>query len=181
MIDLEIISGLRSDDEAFFKNFYNSYRNDFVQFLTRRGLTQAESIDIFHECILILQRKAYNHELEKVAVGFKTYLFAIGKNKAYDHFKKHQQSIIHFQERIPDIKEETLAEDDQLMLIQHIKEKLSLMGKACKKLLTSFYLEGLTISDLVKSRAYENENTVRAQKSRCLKQLRDTLTNNSNG
>jgi RNA polymerase sigma factor (sigma-70 family) len=181
MIDLDIIRGFRSEDEVFFKKFYKEYRNEFVKFLTNRGLSQEEAVEIFHECILILKRKACNNELAKVQVGLKTYLFAIGKHKAFDHFHKKQKSMIQFQDNLPEILDESSIEDEQLALILQIKERLAIMGKACKKLLTSFYLEGLTITELVKSGNYHNENTVRAQKSRCLKQLRETLTKHPNG
>ncbi|MCH7412444.1 sigma-70 family RNA polymerase sigma factor [Belliella sp. R4-6] len=181
MIESEVILGFRSEDEAFYKNFYKTYRKDFVNFLIKRGIPETESVEIFHECIIILKRKAYLYELDKVQVSLKTYLFAIGKNKAFDHLKKLQKSIIYLSDNLPEVETDFTSEENDQELIQHIKDKISVMGKACKKLLISFYLEGLTIKEMVKRGDYENENTVSAQKSRCLKQLRESLTIQKNG
>ncbi|GHB25625.1 RNA polymerase sigma factor [Mongoliitalea lutea] len=181
MIDSSIIEGFRSDNEMFFKNFYKTYRQEFVKFLTKKGISTADAIEIFHESILVMRKKAFNYELQEIQVSFKTYFFAIGKNKAYDLLNRENKSIVFITDNLPATNDGATDEECNDALIEKIKKNLLSMGSACKKLLTSFYLQGLTIKELVITGGYENENTVRAQKSRCLKKLKEMINKDIHG
>ncbi|MCH7402208.1 RNA polymerase sigma factor [Belliella kenyensis] len=177
MIDTQIILGFQSDNDIFYKSFYREHREDFVRYLIKVGLNKEQAIEVFHESILVLRKKAKSKTLENVSVSFKTYFYAIGKYKAYDLFKAQRKEILIIQEDIKDVAYPLIEDEDQTELIQAIKVKFKELGNSCRKLLTSFYLEGLSIKEITQREHYENENTVRAQKSRCLKQLKTLVLN----
>ncbi|MCH7409791.1 sigma-70 family RNA polymerase sigma factor [Belliella sp. DSM 111904] len=180
MIDPQIISNLQSDNDFFYKMFYLEHREDFVRYIMKIGLNKEEAIVVFHESLLVLRKKAKANSLKDVSVSLKTFFYAIGKYKAYDLIKIQKKEILVFQEEIMDPKIPLIEDEDQSELIQTIKIKFQELGKSCRKLLTSFYLEGLSIKEITESENYENENTVRAQKSRCLKQLKTLIINGRN-
>ena len=57
---------------------------------------------------------------------------------------------------------------------------LNKIGTRCRNILELFYLQGLSIKEILATENYSSENTVKAQKSRCLKQLKE-LANKADG
>jgi len=64
-----------------------------------------------------------------------------------------------------------LPTDRQKALAQRMNE----ISDSCRSLLKLFYYRGLTIDDIVEQTHYKDSNTVRSQKSRCLKHLKSLL------
>jgi len=60
---------------------------------------------------------------------------------------------------------------EQKLLYKYFKE----LGKKCQQVLTFFYYRGLRIEEIVQIGGYQNANTVKAQKSRCLKTLKQLI------
>ena len=56
---------------------------------------------------------------------------------------------------------------------QRLRTFFKKLGKKCQLVLTLFYYRGLTIEEIVEHTDYGNANTVKAQKSRCLKTLKE--------
>lgn len=177
MIDPKWIKGLAGDD-ALLKQLYDTYRNPFVGFLRKFGLDENESLELFHDSLIALRRQAKSGQLLQVSHSFKTYLFAIGKYKAFDWMKKRGKTILYRTDELPELvdlpNENHDLDEDKSKLI---RKGLEILGKSCRRMLTLFYLEGLKTKEIQALEGYENENTVRAQKSRCLKNLKTWVEN----
>jgi len=52
------------------------------------------------------------------------------------------------------------------------------LGENCQKILLLFYYENLSISEILETMEYENEQVVRNKKYKCLKQLEQMITEN---
>jgi RNA polymerase sigma factor (sigma-70 family) len=52
------------------------------------------------------------------------------------------------------------------------------LGTSCKKILTLFYYENLSIKEILEQTTYENEQVVRNKKHKCLKGLASLVKNN---
>jgi len=177
MIDPQWVKGLAGDD-ALLKKLYDTYRNPFVSFLRKYGLDENESLELFHDALIALRRQAKSGQLLQVTHSFKTYLFAIGKYKAFDWMKKRGKTILYRADELPelvDFPDESLEFDEKKSNL--ILKGMEFLGKSCQRMLTLFYLEGLKIKEIQALEGYENENTVRAQKSRCLKNLKSWIEN----
>lgn len=177
MIDLQWVKGL-GGNEALLKKLYKTFRNPFISFIKKYGLEESDAIEVFHDTLIVLRQQAQSGKLHSVKSSFKTYLFAVGKYKAIDLVKRKGKSILYFSDNLPEIP--PLAEDEEIQEAQKsnlILKGLSQLGKSCQQMLTLFYLKGLKISEIQKMEGYENENTVRAQKSRCLKKLKTWVEN----
>lgn len=55
---------------------------------------------------------------------------------------------------------------------------LNEIGETCKKLLIGFYYENKSMKELLNQFDYENEQVLRNRKSKCMKKLKELLTNN---
>ncbi|GAB1858218.1 hypothetical protein MHTCC0001_30550 [Flavobacteriaceae bacterium MHTCC 0001] len=178
-MDIEQINHLKSDDRLKLKALYDLHRNAFFGFGKGYGIDESTLADIYQEAFLALRKHAINGKLESVKSGLKTYLFGIGKFMIFDTLKKNERTIsfenhLHtVKEDIEEIKIESQTEltEEQKLLHTFFKK----LGKKCQMVLTLFYYRGLTIEEIVEHAGYENANTVKAQKSRCLKSLKQLI------
>jgi len=177
MIEQRIIDGLSRSDKHVVEELYYDYREKFLVLGQSYRLSEAECLDVFHDSLIILRNHAIKGNLDKVRHQLSTYFMAIGKYRFYEYLKKRQVDPLIPVDKPPDqIDEIDLVLDEELSHKQAlIMRALATLGPACQKLLTFFYLEGLSIQEIVLVAKYENANVVRAQKSRCLKQLNERI------
>lgn len=75
---------------------------------------------------------------------------------------------------------DTLEEDiSQFMTYKEAQKAIMALfdslGAGCKQVLTLFYYENLSVKEIVERTGYENEQTVRNRKYKCLKELTDLV------
>ncbi len=177
MIEQRIIDGLSRSDKHVVDELYYVYREKFLVLGQSFRLSEPECLDVFHDSLIILRNHAKKGNLNKVRHQLTTYFMAIGKYRFYEHLKKRQADPITHLVELPELIDEIdLVLDEEISQKQAlILQALSMLGPACQRLLTFFYLEGLSIEEIVLVAKYENANVVRAQKSRCLKQLKERI------
>lgn len=178
-MDKDALADLKSDDRLKLKALYNKYRVSFLGFGKKYRMDADDLADIYQEAFLALRKKAFQGSLDTVTSSMKTYLFGIGKFMIFDALKLKKRSIPlepNLHQAGEDFEEIAVAHKaaltaEQLLLRKHFKE----LGDKCREMLTLFYYRGLSIKEIVLEAGYENENTVKATKSRCLKMLRDKI------
>jgi len=178
-MDRDTIENLRSDDRLKFKALYNQHKAEFLHFGRRYNLDQDALADVYQEAFLALRKSAINGKLDAVKSSMKTYLFGIGKYMIFDANRKRQSQVpyeanLHavdneFQEI--EFDEEPPLSERQILLRKYIRE----LGEKCRQVLTLFYYRGLNIKEIVEYGGYNNDNVVKAHKSRCLKALRQMM------
>jgi RNA polymerase sigma factor (sigma-70 family) len=177
MIDKKIIDGLRRSDRHVVDELYQEFRQHFLSLGRKYKLSDSESIDIFHDSLIILRSHAQKGNLDRVRHQLSTYFMAIGKYRLFAILKKRNPEKTFTSVDIIDIMDEQDDLLDQEVSYQQrvILQALSAMSPSCRNILTLFYVEGLSIDKIVTVAGYENAGVVRAQKSRCLKQLNERI------
>ncbi len=174
------VKDLASDDRLKIKALYNSFKAEFIGFGRRYGLTDDELKDVYQESFLALRKQALNGKLFQVKSSLKTYLFGIGKHKIYDMAKEKKLHVpydaMQWQEGEEDIE---FSEPPSMLTPQQalLREHFNNLGKKCQEVLTLFYYRGLSIAEIVVHAGYASENVVKAQKSRCMKSLKEKIRN----
>ena len=177
-MDKAIIETLKNNDRLKLKALYNEHRNAFFGFAKKYGLSETELADVYQEAFLALRKHAIKGTLDSVSTQCSTYLFGIGKFMIYDRLKDKKRSVsyepkLHKVDAIEEIVVEaspSLTQEQQLLRTYFQK-----LGKKCQEVLTLFYYRGLTIDEIVEKSGYDNPNVVKAQKSRCLKTLKEMI------
>ena len=82
--DLELFDSWRGGDMNSFDQLYQRYRQSLFIFLTRRGHSQAEAEEIFHDCWM----RVINKQGSFSGDHFKAWLFTIARNLSTDHMRK---------------------------------------------------------------------------------------------
>ncbi len=169
---------LKSGNQNAYKALYDENRDAFLAFARKHRVTEDDAIDIYQEAHIVLYENIVNGKLTKLNSSLKTYVFSIGKYKIYERLRASKKLVLVDNEFQMNQWDEELEYDETTLNNQQklLKEQLKNLGERCRNILELFYLDGLNIEEIRIKEKYGNANTVKAQKSRCLKQLK-TLIN----
>jgi len=175
---LDWASYIRKNENEALRKLYLEYKQAFISFV-RQGnkLDEDEAKELFQTSVIILYDNVIQGKIETID-NIKNYLFTIGRNKSMELFRKKKvtQSFenISFAAYIAD-------EDDNGKLqfetdILQMQKALFQLGDPCKTLLELFYFKSLSNSQIAQQMSYQNENTVKTKKYKCIQRVRKIFT-----
>ena len=163
---------------------YNKYREPFLGFARKNyGLSRAATEDIYQETLLAFHQNVQKGMVNNLTVPLQTYLFATGKNKIVDHFRKTEREVEI--ELFPAIfsseddcfdsfyEEETSAVNRRNMIIHRT---VSQMEHPCKEILSLFYWRKKSMEEIAEQMNYSSPDVAKTAKSRCMKKIKTYLT-----
>ncbi len=177
------IEDLRSGNNKTYTFLYQEYKGDFINYARKFNLTEEEIEDTYQESLIVFYENIAEGKLTSFESTIKTYIFSIGKYKIYELLRSKKKlintALLDGIENIVAI--ENLSNKETLLNEHQNKLKLAFknLGKRCQRILELFYTENKSIKEIVQLENYENENTVKAQKSRCMKSLREMINRKS--
>ncbi len=180
--DAELIAAIGSGDQLnnaiFF--IYQQYSQTIQSFILANSGTPPDAEDIFQETVVtfidLVKKGKFRGE-----ASVKTFLTAIARNLWLNEMKKRTRSGI--REKAFETRRDGIEMDvSQYIANREVKQQflavLGKLGEPCKKLLTLFYYENLSMKDIVHHLPYENEQVVRNKKYKCLQALTELVKQN---
>lgn len=179
--DQQILDALRSEGSNGLKQFYESYRNDFMAFARKYTSAEEDVLDVYQDTVIAFYENVSREKIKTLRSSLKTYLFSIGKYKLIDHLKRKGKTISsddpeYSRELIDDSVEEKIQLNEQQT---QLKQALNQLGEQCRDLLLLFYYRRYSIDAIREEMNYKNDNVVKAHKSRCMKKLRTLFKENN--
>ncbi|MCH2034454.1 MAG: sigma-70 family RNA polymerase sigma factor [Tenacibaculum sp.] len=173
--DISLQEELRNGNRNSLKEVYVTYRSDFLKYAFTYNISETDALDIYHDTIIAFNKSFVINKtvLEKSSV--KTYLFGIGKNKIYNHFKKSKKVVLvkdQKEDGYDSISIESVEPTIEQITLSNALEKIS---KSCKTLLRLFYFRNLDIEEILRVTDYKDANTISSHKSRCMKKLKELV------
>ena len=179
MTDVEYIRGFMKNDEKVISTFYKEIRPSFFAFFrTRYSKEDAYILDLFQDTCIVLWKNIQHGKLteEGLKSALSTYLLSIGK---YTMMAKDRK----FKEIVNDSELLKLAfvEDDSEELRRRIEledfvyRMVSEMKPPCDKLLKAQYWDKLSGAEIAEKYGYSGPDSVKTQKSKCIKKLRPLI------
>ena len=179
MTDVEYIRGFMKNDEKVISTFYKEIRPSFFAFFrTRYSKEDAYILDLFQDTCIVLWKNIQHAKLteEGLKSALSTYLLSIGK---YTMMAKDRK----FKEIVNDSELLKLAfvEDDSEELRRRIEledfvyRMVSEMKPPCDKLLKAQYWDKLSGAEIAEKYGYSGPDSVKTQKSKCIKKLRPLI------
>ncbi len=166
---------LRNGDHSTFKAVYKQHQNDFLKFSLRKGLPHEDVMEVYNDVLLAFHDNLVSNKLIELTSSLKTYLFGIGKNMIHKRLEKSaKRKIVEFHPNYENGNKEPIQDQENRQKLA-VDRAISQLGDACQELLILYYYKRYSISAIRHTMEYKNENTVKAQKSRCMKKLRDLL------
>jgi len=178
------LTDIQKGDEGVFRSIYNQYRPDFLTWSRKAfSLNREEAAEIFQESVVTLYENVINGRLVELRSSLKTYLFAIGKNKAMELLRQNNRQLP-LTEVLPQAEDplEELELTAEMMKRQTLmKECLRELGQGCQEILTLYYFNELSLVQICERLSYKNEQTVKSQKFKCMEQLRKSFIQKHTG
>jgi len=158
-------------------SIYRQYSDLVSSFLVNYGASQQDADDVFQETVIafinIVQQGKYRME-----ASVKTFLVSVARNIWRNEQKKRlrtdfrEKSFESGRPQMDDGINEWINESEKK---RQLRDLVFMLGEPCRKLLTLFYYENLSMKEMLNYLPYENEQVVRNKKYKCLQQLTDIM------
>jgi RNA polymerase sigma factor (sigma-70 family) len=180
--DAELLAAIRRGDQLnnaiYF--IYQQYSQTIQSFILANSGMPADAEDIFQETVVIFIDLVKKEKFRGEA-SVKTFLTAIARNLWLNELKKRERSEIR-EKAFEYNRDVTELDVSQHMANREVKQQfvevLGKLGEPCKKLLTLYYYENMSMKDIVHHLPYENEQVVRNKKYKCLQSLTEMIKQN---
>jgi len=178
--DQELIERHREGDASAFPLLMKSYLKPIYRFAFQYARDRASAEDIAQETFIKVWKHLDRFDREK---KFKTWIFAIAKNTAYDFLKKKKAfPFSSFEDDDGNNPIETIDDESLLPDALYEKKEIALMlAQALEKIpppnraiLTLRYLEDLSLEEISEI-LNEPYNTIKSRHGRALKSLKKAL------
>jgi len=176
--DDEIIKAFIKKDEKILVQWYDKMKPAFMNMCRRYMMGQEKGLDIYQDTMASLYLRVVEGKLSDIKSGsLEGYLMHIGRNKIVDIIRtnvKYEDPKLK-DELIRKVNEYTELEFSESVVSSEQKDLsdgLKKLGSRCYEVIKLFYYEGLSIDEIQVYMKYKDKNTVKALKSRCMKQLR---------
>lgn len=169
------IRKLREEGLGAVDRLYLQWREEFLAFASRYGGSQEDVLDAYQDALVILYENVRKGKLTELSSSPKTYLFSIGKYTLLNSLKRQGRQSALASEVVEEEASWMPVDDELSDRQQSLLQALKALGKSCRELIDLFYYQRLSIREIVAKTGLKNENTVKAQKSRCVKSLRANM------
>ena len=171
----ELILKFNDDRNKTIAEIYSLHRRSFLKYFMSRSSNQELILDCFQESIIAVYENLMNEKV-KGETTLKTYLYAIGKNQLASAQAKKDTQHEGISEKTVRSTIKTIEKEDSNFEV--LQRAIAQLGEKCQELLSLFYYKKYSINAIMYEMNYQNENTVKANKSRCMSQLRTIIKSN---
>lgn len=170
-----LISALRKQDSNAIRSLYKSHFPMVQNFIRTNGGSEQEAKDIFQEGILVFFNKI-NDESFVLECKIKTFLYSVCRRLWLTELKKKKNRTAG---DIEDMEGFLIFEENDLSEITEKEQQLKKLvlcldkiGDPCSSLLRGFYLQDLSMQEITEMMGYNNADTTKNLKYKCLMRLK---------
>ncbi|WP_026953598.1 RNA polymerase sigma factor [Algoriphagus vanfongensis] len=169
------VQDILKGDKGKLEKIYSDNRDHFLNFARKYQLHDEQIKDIYQESIIVFYENILDGKLVTLQSSIKTYLFAIGKYKLIQYLRKEEKyDAFPFEEEdlLNKLSMQEIPEDDLGVKTALVRTAIKELGAKCQEVLRLFYYEGKKLEEIQGQLGYESKDTVKSQKSRCIRQLK---------
>lgn len=143
------------------------------------GGNHQDAADIFQEAVLIVVDKIKTGKFRGDS-SVRTFLLGIAKNlwlfekRSRDRRSKRETQFAQLEDTDSELQDRMFNVDESKV----VKALFIQVGELCARILSGVYYEKLPMKELLRQFNYENEQVLRNRKSKCMKKLKELLSNN---
>jgi len=173
MSDLELVEALQHGNTSVLKQCYK-HLSLIEKFVQKNSGNIQDSHDIFQDTLIIFYKNVSRPDFV-LSSKISTYLFGIARRLWLHQLRKTNKMVT---VNVDQLNDHQLVSNFSFELEQadgaqfDIRNLLSDMGEPCKSILDMFYFRNMKLNQIAIELAYKNEQVVRQQKYRCLKDIR---------
>jgi RNA polymerase sigma factor (sigma-70 family) len=164
MTDGEVLEKIRSGDEKALHFLYKKYYRMMVNMVIKNSGTEDEAKDIFQDSLVVFWQKAVSKELILTS-KISTYLYSICQNLWRKELERKSRLSHEEKDRAE------FPDDDRKERIKLVSDCLEELGENCRKILTYYYFDDLSMQDIAERMGFANADTAKTKKYKCKKEL----------
>ncbi|NMM47998.1 RNA polymerase sigma factor [Marinigracilibium pacificum] len=164
MKDQEILERISKGDETALDYLYKKYYRMMTRIVLSNSGTEEEAQDIFQDALIVFWQKVASGKLVLTS-KISTFLYSICLNlwrKELDRKSRLSREEVDNPETMDFEQEERL---------KIITECINELGDTCKKILTYFYFDGMSMQNIALNLGLANTDTAKTKKYKCKKRL----------
>ncbi len=164
----QMVLDLKANDTRFFQKVFLEQFKETMSYIKREyGASQEDAYDATMDALLEFRKRFVEGKLQ---YGNLRFLFTKMSTQMYLRNKKKQPPVIGDLE----IATETPEEQIETQVPQSFKTAWQSLGTSCKQLLTQHYYGAMRMTEIANELS-TSPATVRKQKERCIKKLRELM------
>jgi len=174
-----IIKQIKQGNEDALVGIYQKYKPEFIAWAVRK-FHFVECEDIYQDAILVFRGNIVSNRLIELNSSVKTYLFAVAKNIALKRknisTRQLSDSLLENDPVNPvaEMVDQIIACSERQKLITAMIEKLKEPNRSILKM---YYYQNLSMREIAEKLNYKNDKVVKAQKVRCMNELKKMVKN----
>ena len=175
--DPQWIYDLRMGKTEILDEIYREHRKPFLAWIKKHfSINDEDATDLYQDTIISFYKAVRAGNLKQLNVNLKTYLYGIGKNLAFKRyrktltFRKHEENI---KSELPEVEDPFVSVSDER--IDLVIKAFESLDEPCYSILKLFYYQRLTMDEIAEVLNYKNRDTVKSQKSRCMKKIKEIV------
>lgn len=135
-----------------------------VKLVVSNNGSEEEAKDIYQDALIVFWQKATSGNFTLTS-KISTYLYSICLNLWRKELER--KSKLSNEEK----DEAEWMEDDKKERIRIINECINALGETCRKVLSYYYFDGMTMSDIAEKMNFANPDTAKTKKYKCKQRL----------
>jgi len=164
MKEKEIFERICRGDEKALEELYKKYYRMMTKLVITNSGTEQEAKDIYQDALIVFWQKATSGNLTLTS-KISTYIYSICLNL----WRKELDRKSRLSREEKDTAE--FIDPDRQERIKIIKKCIDKLGDTCKKVLTYYYYEKMSMSEIADKLGFANTDTAKTKKYKCKKKL----------
>lgn len=163
--DSEVIEKIKQGDESALDYLYKKNYKMMVNLIVKNNGTEDEAKDIFQDALIVFWQKTMNGELVMTS-KISTYIYSVCQNLWRKELERKGRHTNEMSEKGFESKELETNEK-----IKAIHDCLNMLGDGCRKILSLYYFEELSMQDIAEKMGFANADTAKTKKYKCKQEL----------
>lgn len=171
--DREAVLGILNNSTEALNKLYVGYYPMVLQLVLNNNGDEDDAKDVYQEAIIVLYNKIKNGEFE-LSSKLKTYLYAVSRRiwlKKLARCNKKTYDIADFED-VLHVEEDVEQHEQKDLQFDKMKGALESLGEPCKTIIEDFYINNLSMQEIVEKFGYTNTDNAKTQKYKCLQRLK---------
>jgi RNA polymerase sigma factor (sigma-70 family) len=168
MKDSEILARIRQGDEGALDYLYKKNYKMMTKMVINNSGTEDEAKDIYQDALIVFWQKAVSGNLV-LSSKISTFIYSICQNLWRKELER-KSKLSSEEKDSPEINDV-----DRRERIEIINTSISNLGETCRKILTYYYFDNLSMNDIAEKMGFANADTAKTKKYKCKKELDELI------
>jgi RNA polymerase sigma factor (sigma-70 family) len=163
--DSEVIEKMKKGDESALEYLYKKNYKMMINLIIKNNGTEEEAKDIYQDALIVFWQKITSGNLEMTS-KISTYLYSVCQNLWRKELERKSRFTSDTVEK--GFSDGSAEKEEKVKIIQ---ECLGQLGESCRKILSYYYFDELSMNDIAEKMGFANADTAKTKKYKCKLEL----------